>query len=353
MKPICTVLLVMTSALFLVACERVPEPIANGPSTAEMAAGPSPEEAKEFVAAAEERLEVLGQHSGRMQWVLQTFITLDTEVLAARAEEQLTAAQVELAAGAARFNNVEGLDYDTRRKLDFLRSAIEVPAPRDAEKTAEQAEIGARLKGMYGRGSYCREDGKCLSLGDLEEIMAHSRDPQELLDAWEGWRTISPPMKDLYARQVELANEAAVELGFDNLGTMWRSGYDMDPADFPGELDRAWEQVRPLYEALHCHVRAKLAEQYGSEIVAPGRPIPAHLLGNMWAQSWANVYDLVAPEAVADSYDLTAILNEKGFNPILMVRTAEAFFTSLGFEKLPDTFWDRSLFVKPADRDVV
>jgi peptidyl-dipeptidase A len=316
-------------------------------------AGAEREDAAAFVAEAETRLAELGQHNERMAWVLANFITYDTELLAARTSEAFTAAQVEIAGQAARYRDILGLDADTRRKLDMLRSGIVMPAPADPAKTAEQAEIGARLNGMYGKGQYCSADGDCRALGELEDVLAASRDPDELLEAWNGWRTVSPPMKDLYARQVELANEGAAELGFADLGTMWRSGYDMDPAQFPGELDRLWEQVSPLYEALHCHVRARLGEAYGNEVVPQDGPIPAHLLGNMWAQSWENIYELVAPPDSGGRYDLTAILQQRGFDPIGMVKTGEAFFSSLGFAELPQTFWERSLFVKPADRDVV
>ena len=319
----------------------------------EAAQQPTAAEAAAFVAEAEQHLARLGQYSERQAWVLQNFITPDTELLAAKASEQFTAAQVEVAGEAARFMDVRDLDFDTHRKLHMLRSGIVVPAPSDAAKTAEQAAIGAKLSGMYGKGSYCRADGACLALGELEDIMARSRDPAELLEAWAGWRAVGPPMRALYARQVELANEGAAELGFADLGTMWRSGYDMNPAAFPGELDGLWSQVRPLYEALHCHVRAKLGEAYGPNLVPQDGPIPAHLLGNMWAQSWDKLYDLVAPPATAAGYDLTGILNERGFDAVSMVKTGEAFFGSLGFEPLPQTFWERSLFVKPRDRDVV
>jgi len=345
--------LCLTSALLLTACGPAAGPDAAGIANQQPAPPAPAAEAVVFVAQAEKRLARLGQHSERQAWVLQNFITQDTEQLAARAAEQLTAAQVEIASQVARFDGVEGLDYDTRRKLDMLRSGIVVPAPQDAGKTAEQAGIGARLSSMYGKGRYCREDGSCLALGELENIMARSRDPGELLDAWNGWHAIAPPMRDLYARQVELANEGAAELGFDDLGTMWRSGYDMDPAEFPDALEALWEDVKPLYQALHCHVRARLGEYYGTDLVPQDGPIPAHLLGNMWAQQWDNIYDLVAPPATAASYDLTGILNERGFDAVGMVKAGEAFFGSLGFDPLPQTFWERSLFVKPRDRDVV
>ena len=340
-------------ALLVVACDTVTITVTDEVAVEPQAKEPSVEEAVTFVAKAEEHLADLGQNSERMSWVMANFITQDTEQLAAKASEQFTAAQVEIAVQAARFTGLDGLDYDTSRKLNIFRSGIVIPAPRDAAKIAEQAEIGAKMSGLYGKGSYCRAQGECLALDDLEEIMAHSRNPDELLEVWEGWRTISPPMKDLYARQVELANQGAVELGFDDLGVMWRSAYDMDPADFPAELDRLWGQVQPLYNALHCHVRARLAEHYGTGLVPVDGPIPAHLLGNMWAQSWEYIYDIVGPVNNAASYDLSAILQAEKFDPIRMVKTGQAFFSSLGFAELPDTFWERSLFVKPADRDVV
>jgi peptidyl-dipeptidase A len=337
-------------ALLLMACEP------GDQSAVTRAAGHdvlTAEGAIEFVTRAEQELEVLAQEAERMAWVYSTYITQDTEQLSATARKNFTARQVELAAGAARFNEVTGIDGVTRRKLDMLRSGIVMPAPGDAAKMAEQADIGARMGSMYGKGEYCFEDGKCLDLGRLSDVMAESRDPEVLLEAWNGWRQVSPPMKDMYSRQVELANEVAAELGFADLGTMWRLAYDMPPEDFPGELDRLWAEVKPLYEALHCHVRARLGEQYGTDLVDQKGPIPAHLLGNMWAQDWSNIYPLVAPGETVSSYDLSAILKERGFDAITMVQAGEAFFSSLGFDELPDTFWERSQFVKPQDRDVV
>ncbi|HKX55053.1 MAG TPA: M2 family metallopeptidase, partial [Xanthomonadales bacterium] len=204
----------------------------------------------------------------------------------------------------------------------------------------------------YGMGKYCRTDGQCLALGELENILAESRDPAAQLEAWDGWHQVATPMKPLYQRQVQLANEAATDLGFADLGELWRSDYDMEPDEFSAELDRVWDEVKPLYTALQCHVRAELNEFYGDDVVPAQGPIPAHLLGNMWAQSWENIYELVGPEEGDAGYDLTAILQERKFTPISMVETGEAFFSSLGFAELPDTFWERSLFVKPADREV-
>lgn len=344
---------VLVGAAVLLSAGCRPSSPENPPPLPEAAAGPTAADAVAFVEIAESRLEELAQYAEKVEWVQFTYIIDDTVELAAMANEELTAAKVEAAAEAVKYLTVEGLDPVTRRKLNFLRSGITVPAPLDPEKNSEQAQIGARLEAMYGRGEYCPEDGACQSLEDLEAIMDNSRDPATLLEAWDGWRTISPPMKPLYARQVELANEAAAELGFEDLGAMWRSNYDMPANEFPGELDRLWGQVSPLYDALHCHVRARLNEHYGDEVVPADGPIPAHVLGNMWAQTWDNVYDIVGPGESSPGYDLTAILQNRDFDAIRMVRTGEAFFTSLGLEPLPDTFWTRSMFTKPRDRDVV
>ena len=248
----------LLSALLLMACM----PAGEGTVTVSGNPGsPTAENAVKFVANSERQLEELGLEAERMAWVYNNFITEDTEKLVAISNARFTAKQVELGLEAAGYVNVEGIDFDTARKLDMLRNGITMPAPRDADKIAEQSEIGAKLRGMYGGGKYCFADGKCLDLGHLSDIMAESRDPDTLLEAWNGWRTVSAPMKDLYARQVELANEGAIALGYTDLGTMWRSAYDMPPENFPAELDRLWGEVKPLYESLHCHVRAKLGEQ--------------------------------------------------------------------------------------------
>ncbi len=307
-----------------------------------------------FLAEAEGRLLTLWVEAERAAWVQNTDITDDTTALAADAQTALIGTTMELAADAARFDSVV-LPPDLRRKLLRLKTSLEVAAPSDPALQSELSQITTGMESTYGRGKYC-PDGvgeACLSLPQMERLFAESRDTDELLDLWIGWRGVSPPMRDQYSRFVELANAGARDLGFSDLGELWRSGYDMTPDEFSRELERLWAQVRPLYESLHCHVRAELAEEYGSAVVTPGEPIPAHLLGNMWSQTWSNVYDLVGPAQSDPGYDLTDLLTARGVDELEMVRYGERFFSSLGFEPLPSTFWERSLFVQPADRDVV
>jgi peptidyl-dipeptidase A len=286
----------------------------------------------------------------KASWIAQTYITEDTQFIESKANEEYKLLGIELANGATQFKDLK-LPYDVERKLNLLRLGLTLPAPvNQPEKAAELAQIESKLSAIYGSGM--DSEGQQQDLIALSNTLAESDDPKQMLEAWLNWRKVSPQMKPLYQRLVEIANEGARDLGFDDLGAMWRSKYDMSPDAFAQEMDRVWEQVKPLYEALHCHVRAKLNEKYGDDVVPTQGPIPAHLLGNMWAQQWGNIYDLAAPEG-GSGIDVTQRLKAKDYDPKGMVRQAESFFTSLGFEPLPDTFWTRSQFVKPRDRNVV
>ncbi len=315
----------------------------------------TPAEARAFVARVNEELKRLLVREETADWVKNTYITDDAERLAAAATEDTLAFVSRTVAESVRFQGVRGLDPATARALQLVRTATTLPAPRDPAKRAQLAAIAARLEGTYGKGKWCGRDGKgpCRDLEDLTETMRTSRSWDELLDAWQGWHTISPPMRADFTRLAALGNEGARELGFRDLGELWRSRYDMPPERFERETDRLWDQVKPLYRELHCYVRGKLQERYGKDRVPDGKPIPAHLLGNMWAQEWENVYPLVAPAGASRRLDVDAALKAKGYDPLRMVRLGEAFFTSLGLDPLPETFWRRSMFVKPRDREVV
>ena len=309
-------------------------------------------DAEIFLDKVEQQFIELGLEGSKVAWIYNNFITEDTAYLNAKSSQKITEAAVKYAIEASNFDDID-VSADQRRKLNMLKLSLVMPSPLDAKKSEELAQLGSKLNGMYGKGTYTNKAGVTLSLGEMTSTMASSRDYDELLEIWEGWRTISPDMKPLFARQSELGNEGAVSLGYKDLGVMWRSKYDMPADDFSKELDRIWGQVKPLYDDLHCYVRSELGKKYGEDKVPQNKPIPAHLLGNMWAQTWGNIYDLVAPDNADPGYDLTKQLAKNNYDEIKMVEGAEAFFTSLGFDPLPETFWTRSLFTKPKDRDVV
>jgi peptidyl-dipeptidase A len=326
-------------------------PLAAAPKKA--AAKATATEARKFLDDASKRLLDLSIEAGRAAWVQENFITEDTQILAAARAEVVTGVAVELAKQATRFDDVQ-LDADLRRQMELLKRSLVLPTPADPKKNAELSRLAASLGAQYGSGKYCPPGGgECKSLPDVEDIMRNSRDPKELLDTWIGWHKISPPMRADYARLVEIANEGSRELGYKDTGALWRAKYDMPPEAFGPELDRLWGQLKPLYDSLHCYVRARLNQKYGDAVVPLGQPIPAHVLGNMWAQQWDQIYDVVAPPSADPGYDLTKVLQAKKVDEVGMVKYGEKFFVSLGFAPLPQTFWERSLFKKPQDRDVV
>jgi peptidyl-dipeptidase A len=315
---------------------------------------PTVDQARRFIDSAENLLLGLWIKDQRADWVHENFITDDTEQIAADADQAVASATAELAQQSLRYDKLD-LPYDVRRKIELLRLSVPIAAPRDSALAAELFKITSSLDGDYGKGKWCPDGSsqRCFDINDITKIFATSRDPDQLLRAWEGWEAIGAPMRPRYARMVALANQGAREMGFADTGAMWRGNYDMPPDAFAAEIDRLWQQVRPLYVSLHTYVRWRLARTYGTSVIREDAPIPAHLLGNIWAQDWTNIYPLVAPANSDPGYDLTEILKSKNVGPLDMVRDAERFFTSLGFAPLPQTFWERSLFTKPRDRDVV
>jgi peptidyl-dipeptidase A len=322
-------------------------------------------DAERFMQQAERELADLNVKLNQAGWVAATYITDDTEALSADAQKNYGVAVQRYAIAAKRFDGVQ-LPPPLRRKFTLLKLALAAPPPGNPDEAAELTRLTVGMEADYGKGTYCRPataadrksdpavgDTFCRQIGELSRVLVESRDPAVMLDAWRGWHTISPPMRERYARFVELSNKGARELGFQDAGAMWRANYDMPPDEFSKEVERLWQQVRPLYASLHAYVRTRLGEQYGTTLVPRDGMIPAHLLGNMWAQEWGNIYPLVGPKGAGTGYDLTSLLKAKKTDERAMVRFGEGFFTSLGFDSLPATFWERSMIVKPRDREVV
>ena len=381
----------MRLPLFLLALTLLPFA-----ASAQSAKAPTVAEAQAFMDKSETEMNDLSIEAAHAAWMQETYITDDTETIASKANERLALRTNQIVIEARRFDKIT-LPSQLARKFKLLKLN---GTPTDPKLVAELTQTASALDGMYGKGKYCRPKATaasgsatqsdspsaqdCLGIEEIGVLMAKSRDPQELLDLWTGWHTISPPMRDKYARLVELSNKGANEFGFKDTGDLWRSGYDMTPAEFSAELEAAWQQLQPLYKELHAYVRFKLIQKYGAAAERPDGMIPAHLLGNPWAQEWGNIYDIVQPTdpkfSAFKMYDLEGALKkqiaEQHPDAALaftdpkdpsddasraaalvagkaMAAYGERFYKSIGFAPLPDTFWQRSQFIKPRDRDVV
>ncbi|HEY1986785.1 MAG TPA: M2 family metallopeptidase [Terracidiphilus sp.] len=352
---------------------------------------PTAAEAQAFVDRVNTELLKMTTDGSHAEWTAETDITDDTEATGALINEQVTARILALTEESHRWDHVT-LPADLRRQILLLQLGTPA-APKDPKLLAEQSQLAAQLTGMYGKGKFCPDtptgqkpaaDAKCMGIDAISNFMAKSHDPAELTKLWVGWHAIGAPMREKYARFMELQNVGARELGYNDTGELWRAGYDMTPAEFSAEVERAWGQLEPLYRELHTYVRTRLIAKYGKDAERADGMIPAQFLGNMWAQEWGNIYDIVAPTdpklsqfkqvdlegalkkqiaekdsaaaaAFAEGTDLTS---DKGHAASLaagrdMVHYGENFFKSLGFAPLPETFWERSQFVHPRDREVV
>ncbi|MFG6284429.1 M2 family metallopeptidase [Sphingomonas sp. S6] len=340
----------LAAALFAAPVAAQTAPAGQAASTAK----PTAAEADAYVVAVEKEAADLSVPAQQVAWVNATYITDDTDALAAKSGAELTEKAVQWAKGAARFNGVTGLSYDTKRKLDLLKNGVGLPAPTTPGAATELATLTTRMSSRYGKGKGTL-DGKPINGSDIEAAMGTTRDPAKLKEMWVSWNdNVGAPMRADYTRMTAISNAGAKELGFADVGAMWRSGYDMTPQQFEALTDQIWKEVEPLYLSLHTYVRWKLNEKYGDAVQAKTGPIRSDLLGNMWAQEWGNIYDLVAPKGAGDlGYDTGDLLKAKGYDPVRMVKQGEAFYSSLGFAPLPETFWQRSQIVKPADREVI
>jgi peptidyl-dipeptidase A len=310
------------------------------------------ETAKQFVARIEEEGGQLNKEVSAAYWVRSTYITPDTAILAAKAGERALTFESNMVKQAKQFRSAE-MDSDTARAIELMLRGSSAPAPNDPALRAELSAILTDMEGQYGAGKYCNAAGECRELQELESVLAKSRDYDELLDVWSGWRQVSPPYRHQYQRFVEIGNQGAKDFGYSNLADLWQGGYDMESDAFVKESRRLWGQVKPFYDELHCYVRGRLSDTYGVDKVPNEGLIPAHLLGNMWSQTWDNVYDIAEPYSGVASLDVTAALIDQGYDELKMTQTAESFFTSLGLPALPDSFYQNSMIKKPRDRNVV
>ncbi|WP_333571767.1 M2 family metallopeptidase [Sphingomonas sp.] len=322
--------------------------------TSTSAPAPTAADAAAFLTRAQQEMAAFTLTSSRVAWVNATYITDDTDALAADYGARGTEMAVRFALDAARLQKAPGLTPEQQRQLTMLRAALVLPAPTTPGAAQQLSDISTKLGSFYAKGKGTR-GGKPINGSDIEAAMGKSRDPNELKEMWVSWNdNVGAPMRPDYTKLVGIANQGAKELGFADTGALWRSGYDMPPAEFAAMTDKLWNEVKPLYVALHTYVRRKLNEKYGDAVQAKNGPIRADLLGNMWAQEWGNIYDVVAPKGAGDlGYDVGDLLKAKNYDWKKMVQTGEGFYSSLGFAALPGTFWERSLFLKPADREVL
>ncbi len=355
-------------------------------ATCASAQSPPKESADDFIARVNKTQHDLTPEQTSASWLAATYINDDSQRIESAVNERMLTLNNQFIDQAKLYQG----KYAplTERSLLLIKIGASMPAPKDPTKLSELTKISSRLGATYGTGKFCSDASNpdsCKDIGQLSEVLAdteHSSYDQQL-QAWEGWHTISVPMRKDYERFAELTNEGAKEMGFANTGEVWRAGYDMTPAQFQAETDRLWGQVKPLYDDLQCYTKNKLVEKYGDKGQIDGK-IPAHLTGNLWQQDWGNLWPLLEPYKGVGGLDVSAALQKQrdairdtlladagGASKLTvlqqaeierkadhemavkMAKLAESFYTGLGMPALPASFYTDSQLVQPRDRDVV
>ena len=391
-------LAVSATLLTLNGCSREDTPTTGAPPVTGSA--PQDKDADAFIARVNAEIKAMYPEVTSAQWLSSTYINEDSQLIAAKSNERYLAKLNDWVAQAKAFEG-KPMSPATERAILLLKLSTSMPPPRDPKKLGELTEIATRMEGMYGAGKYCTapaDDATCRDIGALSKVLADGGDYDAQLEAWRGWHTISQPMRKDYVRFVELVNEGARDMGFADAGEMWRSGYDMSPAEIAAETDRLWGQVKPLYDQLHCYARGKLESEYGADKGSVRGMIPAHLTGNLWQQDWSNLGKLLQPypeaadinigkglkdwdqrhqdetsakaqkdiaklqETEEDAAALASLATTRQAEATReaslltakrMTQRAENFYVSLGMPKLPESYWNRTQFIKPRDREVV
>ncbi|ESO94196.1 hypothetical protein LOTGIDRAFT_215685 [Lottia gigantea] len=284
--------------------------------------------------------------------------TYNTDITDEHQKEQVTA-NVEMAAflkeasqNASSFNWKKFKDADIKRQMKKI-SDIGPSALKEHKKVEELNKALSDMQSIYSKATVFLQNKTMNLEPGLTELFASSRDYDLLTEGWKLWRDASgAKMKTLYQRMVELSNEGSKENGYHDTGAFWRTDYEDD--NFQDTVEELLVQLKPIYTELHTYIRKKLKDLYGADKFPKTGQIPAHILGNMWAQTWNNIYSLVIPYPNKPSVDVTDALKEQNFTATRMFRTAEHFFKSIGLDAMPATFWNGSMIERPSDgRDVV
>jgi peptidyl-dipeptidase A len=229
----------------------------------------------------------------------------------------------------------EALDPVVARSLDkIILGAAEGPGTIPDVVAARVAAESAQSSTMDGY-TY-KLDGKPVSANDIDTILEKSSDLAQRRRTWEASKEMGVPLRAGLINLQKLRNQVAKEMGFASYFALQVADYDMSEKEMMDLLDSFVRDTQPLYKKLHAWVRVHLAKKYKQPVP---KLIPAHWITNRWSQEWSGIAE--------GTVDLDPLF--KGKKPEWIVKSAEKFWVSLGFDQLPQSFWDKSdLYPVPA-----
>ncbi|KAM6291936.1 angiotensin-converting enzyme 2 [Porphyrio hochstetteri] len=317
------------------------------------------QEAQRFLEDFNRRVEDISYESSIASWNYNTNITEENANKMNEADSKWSAFYDEASRNASSFPLASIQDDLTRLQIQSLQDRGS--SNLSPEKYERLSTVLSKMSTIYSTGTVCKttEPSECLVLEPgLDIIMANSTDYHERLWAWEGWRAnVGRMMRPLYEEYVDLKNEIATLNNYSDYGDYWRANYE---ADYPEnykysrdqlikDVEKTFEQIKPLYQQLHAYVRHRLEQFYGPEFISSTGCLPAHLLGDMWGRFWTNLYPLTVPYPAKPNIDVTSTMVLKKWDAMKIFKAAETFFDSIGLYKMTEGFWNNSMLTEPTD----
>ncbi|CAH2267102.1 jg8363 [Pararge aegeria aegeria] len=308
---------------------------------------------RDFLLQADDQASKECTNNVASQWNFETDVNDATQHAALEAQQRYTLFQRGLWEAAQQVPLGAIRDFSSFRQLRML--SIIGPAALPPDQLDRYNRIINDMLAVYNNADICayNEPFKCgLHLQpDLQFIMSHSRDWDELQHVWTEWRrNTGRRIRDLYEQLVDLTNQAARLNNFTDASAYWMFPYET--LSLRQEVEEVWEQVKPLYDLLHAYVRRRLREAYGPERISRSAPIPAHILGDMWGQSWSSIVPFTLPYPGNKLVDVTPEMVRQGYTPQTIFQLAEEFFVSMNMSAMPPDFWALSLVEQPASRQI-
>jgi peptidyl-dipeptidase A len=285
-------------------------------------------------------------------WTGVIYVTPDTQATTKLLWDRAAAQDKAAAQEVRKFDDVE-MNSSLKRQVNILKLSAMEAIPLDKHNADKLSGFSGELITAASNTLNCGDNSNCRNTTIINSLMAKSDDYHELLKLWSEASEQYKPMNEIYKSRVNLANEGARDVGYSDVGALWRSYYDMPEQEFETELDKVWGQIQPLYNAMQCHIKSKLSDKYGNDKINLDSPIDAHLMGSVEANNWSNLQSLVMPNqpTLIRNYNISEALVEQHYDANNIVKTAEGLYTSMGFKPLPESFWERSQFTKPVYPD--
>jgi len=298
--------------------------------TIAFAASPIQERADRFLKLANAGYQALYRVNSEAQWLAVTDVTPEHDAAAeamGKAYAAFNGNPAIISEARDLLTHQKDLNALTVRQLkQLLLNAAEGPMT-NPDLVSKRVQAETKQSSILNSFEF-KLNGQKITANDIDNKLEKSSDLNERKAVWEASKEIGPKLKDNLVILRDLRNGVAREMKYPDYFSLEVAAYGMTTDEMLKMLDDWMATLRPLYLQLHTWAKYKLAEKYHQSVP---KEIPAHWINNRWSQEWPSLVDA----ANIDKYF-------EGRKPEWIIKTAEQFYTGLGFSPLPESFWQKS-----------